>query len=34
MLNGKQATVKDLQPGARLHRTALRIVENASFEAE
>jgi hypothetical protein len=34
MLNGKEATVADVQPGTRLSRTAFRITEAAAFEAE
>jgi hypothetical protein len=34
MLDGKEATVADLQPGTRLTRTAFRVVESVSYEGE
>ena len=34
MLNGTEATVEDVRPGTRLHRTAFRVVESASYEPE
>lgn len=34
MLDGKEATVADLQPGTKLTRTAFRVVESVSFEGE
>jgi hypothetical protein len=33
MLDGKEATVYDLKPGAKLTRTALRVVESVEYEA-
>ena len=32
-LNGKDATVYDLKPGAKLTRTAFRVVESVEYEA-
>ena len=33
-IDGKEMTVTDLQPGTQLTRTAFRVIESASFEAE
>ena len=32
--NGQEATVDDLEPGTKLTRTAFRVIESASYEAE
>jgi hypothetical protein len=34
MLDGKEATVTDLKPGAKLTRTAFRVVESVEYEAQ
>jgi hypothetical protein len=33
-LDGKEATVYDLEPGVKLTRTAFRVVENVQYEAQ
>jgi Cu/Ag efflux protein CusF len=34
MLDGQEATVEDVKPGTKLHRTAFRVVESVTYEAE